>query len=112
MHGNQQGRGGDQDELQRPQADVRDGEELVVTDAVAAGLLGVADEAGLLISPDAFRSDHQDQDTEDEDDGEPNASDAGRVPVYATDHGIKGAPVHFRLQTQTGRQLRNIVGAT
>lgn len=98
MHGHQQSGGGDQDELERPQADVRDGEELVVADAVAARLLGVAGEAGLLISPNALSCNHQDQDTENEDDGEPNASDAGRVPVYAADHGIKGPPVHFRLQ--------------
>lgn len=77
MHGHQQCGGGDQDELECPQADVRDGEELVVANAVAAGLLGVAGEAGLLIPPNTLCSDHQDQDTEDEDDGEPNASDAG-----------------------------------
>ena len=98
VHGHQQGRGGDQDQLQSPQADVRDGEELVVADAVAAGLLGVAGEARLLIAPDAFGSHHQHQDSEDEDDGEPNPSDACRVPVYAADQDVKGSPVHFRLQ--------------
>uniref|UniRef100_A0A3Q1GG88 Uncharacterized protein n=1 Tax=Acanthochromis polyacanthus TaxID=80966 RepID=A0A3Q1GG88_9TELE len=101
MHGHQQRGGGDQDELKRPQADVRDGEELVIANAVAAGLLGVTGEAGLLIPPNTLCSDHQDQDTEDEDDGEPNASNAGRVPVYAADHGIKGPPVHLRLQPAT-----------
>uniref|UniRef100_A0A8D3A1X6 Uncharacterized protein n=1 Tax=Scophthalmus maximus TaxID=52904 RepID=A0A8D3A1X6_SCOMX len=110
MHGHKQRRGGDQDELERPQADVRDGEELVITHTVAAGLLGVAGEAGLLISPNAFSSNNQDHDTEDEDDREPNASDAGRVPVYTADHGIKGPPVHFRLQIC--RKGINIHGCT
>uniref|UniRef100_A0A3B3U8Y8 Uncharacterized protein n=2 Tax=Poecilia TaxID=8080 RepID=A0A3B3U8Y8_9TELE len=88
MHGYQQRRGGHQDEL----------EKLVVADAVAAGLLGVAGEAGLLIAPNTLGGNHQHQDAEDEDDGEPNASDAGGMPVYTADHGIKGSPVHLRLQ--------------
>uniref|UniRef100_A0A3P9NCU6 Uncharacterized protein n=1 Tax=Poecilia reticulata TaxID=8081 RepID=A0A3P9NCU6_POERE len=98
MHGHQQRRGGHQDELESPQPDVRDWEELVVADAVAAGLLGVAGEAGLFIAPNALGGNHQHQDAEDEDDGEPNASDAGGMPVYTADHGIKGSPVHLRLQ--------------
>uniref|UniRef100_A0A3Q2DME1 Uncharacterized protein n=1 Tax=Cyprinodon variegatus TaxID=28743 RepID=A0A3Q2DME1_CYPVA len=83
---------------QHPQPDVRDGEELVVADAVTARLLSVAGEAGLLIPPDALGGNHQHQDSEDEDDREPDASDAGGMPVYAADHGIKGPPVHLRLQ--------------
>ena len=98
MHGHQQRRGADHDELKRPQSDVRDRKELVVADAVAARLLGVADERGLLISPNALCSNHKHQDTEDEDDREPNAPNARRVPVYAADHGIKGPPVHLSLQ--------------
>uniref|UniRef100_A0A3B3BPG7 Uncharacterized protein n=1 Tax=Oryzias melastigma TaxID=30732 RepID=A0A3B3BPG7_ORYME len=98
MHSHKQCWGGDQDDLQRPQPDVRDGEKLVVANAVAARLLGVADEGRLLIPPNTFGSNHQHQDAKDENDREPNAPNSSRMPVYAADYGIKGSPVHLRLQ--------------
>ena len=98
VHCDQQSRRGDKDDLQHPEADVWDWEEVVVADAVAARLLGVADEHCLLVTPDTLCCHHQHQDTEDEDDREPDAADARGVPIYAADHGIKGAPVHFRFQ--------------
>uniref|UniRef100_A0A8C3G8E4 Uncharacterized protein n=1 Tax=Cyclopterus lumpus TaxID=8103 RepID=A0A8C3G8E4_CYCLU len=88
VHGDQQGRGGDQDELKRPEADVGDGEEVVVADTVAARLLGVACESGLLIAPHALRRNHQNQDTENEQDREPDATDACGVSVH-TEHGAE-----------------------
>uniref|UniRef100_A0A8C7NT59 Uncharacterized protein n=1 Tax=Oncorhynchus mykiss TaxID=8022 RepID=A0A8C7NT59_ONCMY len=56
-------------------------------DVVAAGLLGVAGEARLLVAPDRLGRHHEDQDSEDEDDRQPDAADAGGMPVYAADHG-------------------------
>uniref|UniRef100_A0A3P9KHL5 Uncharacterized protein n=1 Tax=Oryzias latipes TaxID=8090 RepID=A0A3P9KHL5_ORYLA len=84
----------------------RDGEKLVVTDAVAARLLGVADEGRLLIPPNAFGSNHQHQNAKDEDDREPDSPNSSRMPVYAADHGIKGSPVHLRLQVCQGTNMK------
>lgn len=95
VHGDQQGRGGHQDELQRPQADVGNGEEVVIADAVAAWLLGVAGEARLLVPPHALGGDHQNQDAENKEDREPDATDTGGVSVYTADDSIKRCPVHF-----------------
>lgn len=95
MHGHQQGRSGDQDELKRPQADVRDGEEVVIADTVAARLLCVAGEAGLLVAPHTLCCDHQHQDAEDEEDREPDATDACGVSVHTADDSIKRCPVHL-----------------
>lgn len=95
MHGDQQGGSGDQDELERPEADVGDGEKVVIADTVATRLLGVAGEAGLLVPPHALRGNHQNQDAENEQDREPDATDAGGVSVHTTDDSIKGCPVHF-----------------
>uniref|UniRef100_A0A671WX07 Uncharacterized protein n=1 Tax=Sparus aurata TaxID=8175 RepID=A0A671WX07_SPAAU len=89
VHGHQQGRSGDQDELERPEADVGDGEEVVIADAVAARLLGVAGEARLLVAPHALCCNHQNQDAENEKDREPNATDACGVSVHTADDSIK-----------------------
>uniref|UniRef100_A0A3B3SWC6 Uncharacterized protein n=1 Tax=Paramormyrops kingsleyae TaxID=1676925 RepID=A0A3B3SWC6_9TELE len=98
MHGHQKGGGRHQDELQGPQPDVGDGEEVVIADAVAARLLSVAGEAGLLISPGALCRHDQHQEAEEEEDGEPNAANTCGVPIYTAYNGIKGRPIHFRFQ--------------
>uniref|UniRef100_A0A3B4TWB4 Uncharacterized protein n=1 Tax=Seriola dumerili TaxID=41447 RepID=A0A3B4TWB4_SERDU len=76
---------GHKDDLQHPKADVGDGESDVIADILATGLLGVTGEARLLVAPHLLCRSTQDQDAEDEqdDDREPDASDASRVPVYA-----------------------------
>uniref|UniRef100_A0A8B9CS63 Uncharacterized protein n=1 Tax=Anser brachyrhynchus TaxID=132585 RepID=A0A8B9CS63_9AVES len=85
---------GDEDELQGPQADVGDGEEVVVADAVAAWLLRVAGEGRLLVPPDALGRHHQHHYPEDEDDGEPDAPDGSGVAVHPAQHRVEAGPVH------------------
>uniref|UniRef100_A0A672LE84 Uncharacterized protein n=1 Tax=Sinocyclocheilus grahami TaxID=75366 RepID=A0A672LE84_SINGR len=108
VHGHQQGRRGHQDELQSPEADVGDGEELVVAHAVAAGLLGVAGEARLLVAPHALGRHHQHHDPEDEDDRQPDAADACRVPVHTADHRVKRHPVHAGLEDCRGSKAQGV----
>uniref|UniRef100_A0A8B9F2U9 Uncharacterized protein n=1 Tax=Amazona collaria TaxID=241587 RepID=A0A8B9F2U9_9PSIT len=95
VHGHEKGWRGDQDELQSPQTDMGDREEVVVADAVAARLLGVAGEGGLLVPPHALCCHHQHHYPEDEDDGEPDAPDGRGVAVHPAhpppDHWLWGA---------------------
>lgn len=88
MHGHHQSWRGNKDELQAPETDVRDGKEVVVTHVFAAGLLCVAGEVGLLISPDCLGSYYKDADTEDEEDRQPDLSQAGGMFINASQLGI------------------------
>lgn len=66
---------GHEDDLQHPEADVRDGEGLVIADVLTSGLLGVTREVGLLVTPDLFGRSPQHQDPEDEEDSQPDFAD-------------------------------------
>lgn len=63
---------GDKDDLQHPEADVGDGEGLIIADVLATGLLRVTSKVRLLITPNLFSCCAQHQDAEDEQDGQPN----------------------------------------
>uniref|UniRef100_A0A667ZGJ6 Uncharacterized protein n=1 Tax=Myripristis murdjan TaxID=586833 RepID=A0A667ZGJ6_9TELE len=95
MEGHQQGRGGHHDELEGPEANLGDGEEVVEAGVFTAGLLGVADKFFLLILPHLLGRCDVHQDAEDEEDGEPNSPDDSGVLVHPAQDTLQKAPVHF-----------------
>uniref|UniRef100_A0A3Q4GYA4 Uncharacterized protein n=1 Tax=Neolamprologus brichardi TaxID=32507 RepID=A0A3Q4GYA4_NEOBR len=80
VHGHQQGRRGYKDQLQAPHADVRHGEEVVVADVFAAGLLRVA---------------RENRDAEDEKDRKPDLSQAGGVTPTHCGQKESGKNYHY-----------------
>uniref|UniRef100_A0A8C2U3R6 Uncharacterized protein n=1 Tax=Coturnix japonica TaxID=93934 RepID=A0A8C2U3R6_COTJA len=94
VHDDQQRGTGDQDELQSPQADVGDGEEVVVADVGATWLPSVAIKVFVVIAPDALSCHHVDQKAEDEDEGEPNAAEGCGILIDPTEQPLEHRPVH------------------
>uniref|UniRef100_A0A8B9CTL5 Secreted protein n=1 Tax=Anser brachyrhynchus TaxID=132585 RepID=A0A8B9CTL5_9AVES len=94
VHDDQQRRTSDEDELQGPQADVGDGEEVVVADVGAARLPRVAVKVLLLIPPDALGRHHVDQHAEDKDHGEPDAAEGRGVLVDPAEQRLQCFPIH------------------
>uniref|UniRef100_A0A671W875 Uncharacterized protein n=1 Tax=Sparus aurata TaxID=8175 RepID=A0A671W875_SPAAU len=94
VHDHHEGRAGDEDELQGPQADVGDGEEVVVADVGAAGLLGVAVKVFLLVAPHSLRRHHVHHHSEDKHHRQPYPAERCGVFVHPTEEGLEGLPVH------------------
>uniref|UniRef100_A0A3B5K2W2 Uncharacterized protein n=1 Tax=Takifugu rubripes TaxID=31033 RepID=A0A3B5K2W2_TAKRU len=94
IHGHQKGRGGHKDQLQAPQADVRNGKEMIVADIFATWLLRVAFKVGLFVAPDFLSGQNQNGDAEDEEDRKPDLSQAGGVFVDTTQLTVKRGPRH------------------
>uniref|UniRef100_A0A663MVQ3 Uncharacterized protein n=1 Tax=Athene cunicularia TaxID=194338 RepID=A0A663MVQ3_ATHCN len=94
VHDDQEGRAGHQDELQGPEADVGDGEEVVVADVGAARLPRVAVKVLVVVAPDPLGRHHVDQQAEDEDEGEPDAAEGCGVLVGPAEEPFEHLPVH------------------
>ena len=92
----QRGRG-HEDDLQHPEAHVRDGELPVVADVVTADPLGVAYHVGPLVTPHALHSGPQDHDTEKEEDAHPD------LPYYC------GVRLHFVQQLGEEPKVSHVV---
>lgn len=75
MKRHKKGRAGDKDQLEGPESGVGDGEVVVVANIVTTGLPGVAIKVLLLVTPDLLTGHQEDQESEDENDSEPDASE-------------------------------------
>uniref|UniRef100_A0A3Q1II87 Uncharacterized protein n=1 Tax=Anabas testudineus TaxID=64144 RepID=A0A3Q1II87_ANATE len=90
-----------------PEADMGDGEGLVVADVLATRLLGVAFEGGLLISPGRFHRSTQHQDSEDEEDRQPDLSPSSRVGLDLVQQTTQSTPVTHSQGAVAARKKRH-----
>ncbi|KAJ0063993.1 hypothetical protein NL108_015136 [Boleophthalmus pectinirostris] len=93
VHDVKNGRSGHQDYLENPEAEVGDRGEGVVADVVAARLLSVAGELGLLVAVNGVAHQRHQQDAEDEEHGEPDFPDH------------RGVVLDFRQETPQDRPV-------
>lgn len=94
MHDHHEGRACDKDELQGPQADMRDGEEEVIADIGTARLFGVTVKILLLIPPHSLCCHHIHHHSEHEHHGQPHSAKCCGVLVHPTQQGLESLPVH------------------
>uniref|UniRef100_A0A8C8RAI0 Uncharacterized protein n=1 Tax=Pelusios castaneus TaxID=367368 RepID=A0A8C8RAI0_9SAUR len=109
VHDHQQGGAGDEDELQGPEADVGNWEEVVKADIGASGLACVAVKVFVIIAPHPLGCHHIDQHPEDEDQGEPDAPEGCGVLVHPAQEPFKYRPVHgprFLLSALGGGEIK------
>uniref|UniRef100_A0A8C0VA28 Uncharacterized protein n=1 Tax=Cyanistes caeruleus TaxID=156563 RepID=A0A8C0VA28_CYACU len=92
VHDDQEGRTRHQDELQGPEADVGDREEVVKADVGTAWLPRVAIKVLVIIAPNPLGRHEIDQQAEDEDEGEPDAAEGCGVLVDTTEEPLEHPP--------------------
>lgn len=95
MESDEKGWAGDKDQLESPEPSVRHGEIVVVADIVTTGLPGVAVKVLLFVTPDLLAGHQENQEPENENDGEPDATECCGVLVNPIEEALKEDPVHF-----------------
>lgn len=94
MESHEEGWTSDEDELERPESGVGDRVVVVVADILTTGLAGVAVKVFLLVPPDLLAGHQKDQKPEDENDGEPDATERCRILVDPAEEPLEEGPVH------------------
>uniref|UniRef100_A0A672F673 Uncharacterized protein n=1 Tax=Salarias fasciatus TaxID=181472 RepID=A0A672F673_SALFA len=87
-------RRGHQDDLEHPEADVRERREGVVADVLAARLAAVADELALLVVVDGLSADGRQHDAEHDEDGQPDLAHERGVVVDFFQQASQETPAH------------------
>lgn len=105
-----QRRASDENELQGPQADVRDGEDAVVAHVGAARLGRVADKVLAVVAPHPLSRNHKHHHAENEDHGQPDASEHGGVLVDPAEQGLQCRPVHACCPCSQVEELKELFG--
>ena len=97
------GGSGDHDDLEDPEAHVRERGEVIIAYVVTTRLLGVAGELGLLIRVDGLASDCCEHNAEDDEHGEPHFPHEGGVVVDLFQETSEKAPAHVALASFSTR---------
>lgn len=92
VHQEDEGRRGDEHNVEHPEAVLGDGEGHVVTRLLTAWLKGVTRKLFLLVVKQVAGHGAQDQDTEDQHEEEPEAAQHGRVDLEGTEEVAEEAP--------------------
>lgn len=85
---------GDEDELQCPQADVGDGEDVIVADVGATRLSCVADKILALVAPHSLSCHHENHHSEHKHHGQPDPPERCGVFIHSTEEALQTRPVH------------------
>lgn len=85
---------GDKDQLESPESGVGDWKVVVIADIVTTWLSGVAIKVLLFVTPHLLAGHQEDQESEDENDGKPDATKRRRVLIHPAKEALKEGPVH------------------
>lgn len=80
--------------MESPESGVGNGKVVVIADIVTTWLSGVAIEVLLLVTPHLLAGHQEDQKSEDENDGKPDATKRCGVLVHPAKEALKEGPVH------------------